>query len=96
MQFLLPILENLRSRIIEKNFLQLERILPVTDEFGRILEEPYDMELRHLHYYGGSRQLFQYSDWENLELAYNARNDLSHLRILELSSLEKIFNLEDS
>ena len=94
-QFLLPILENLRSQLIEKNFLQLKRILPVADEFGRILEEPYDMELRHLHHYGGSRQIFQYGDWENLELAYNARNDLSHLKILELSPLEKIFNLED-
>lgn len=92
-QFLLPALEQTRSQLIEKNFRQLEGILPKTDEFGKTLDTPWDMELRHLHHYGGNAQLFQYSDWEILELAYYARNDLSHLKIIELPELEKIFSL---
>lgn len=91
-QFLLPALEQIRSQLIEKNFLQLKKILPKTDEFGRTLDEPYDMELRHLHHYGGNAQIFQYDEWELLELAYEARNALSHLNTLEISQLEKIFN----
>ena len=91
-QFLLPSLEHIRSYLIEKNYLQLENILPKKDEFGKSLNEPYDMELRHLHHYGGGAQLFQYNDWELLEIAYDARNALSHLKIIELPALEKLFN----
>lgn len=91
-QFILPALEQIRGQLIEKNFLQLQNILPKKDEFGKILDDPYDMELRHLHHYGGNKQLFQYEDWELLELAYSARNTLSHWQAIELSQLEKIFN----
>ena len=94
-QFLLPALEQIRSRLIEKNFLQLKKILPQTDEFGKILDNAWDMELRHLHYYGGIYKIFTYDEWEILELAYFARNDLSHLKTLEISQLERIFNLTD-
>lgn len=92
-QFILPALEQIRSQLIEKNFIQLKKILPVKDEFGKILDNAWDMELRHLHYYGGNYKIFSYDEWEILELAYIARNDLSHLKNLELSQLEKIFNL---
>ena len=91
-QFLLPALEQIRGQFIEKNFLQLQRILPKTDEFGKTLDNPWDMELRHLHHYGGNYQIFQYSDWEILELAYSARNCLSHLQTMDIPQLEKIFN----
>lgn len=94
-QFLLPALEQIRSRLIEKNFSQLKKILPKTDEFGKILDNAWDMELRHLHYYGGNSKVFPYADWETLELAYLARNDLSHLKTLELPKLEKIFSLAE-
>lgn len=94
-QFLLPTLEQLRGRLIEKNFRQLKQILPVTDEFGKTLDDPWDMELRHLHYYGGKATVFQFSDWEMLETAYGARNDLSHLKIIDLAQIEKIFKLAD-
>ena len=94
-QFLLPALEQIRSNLIEENFSILKQILPVTDEFGKTLDNAWDMELRHLHYYGGSYRLFPYDEWEILEFAYNARNELSHLQTLENSQLEKIFNFVD-
>ena len=95
-QFLLPALEQIRSRLIEKNFIHLKKILPQTDEFGKIIDNAWDMELRHLHYYGGNYRIFPYSEWENLELAYFARNDLSHLKTVDLSQLEKIFSLVEN
>lgn len=94
-QFLLPALEHIRSEIIEKNYVQLESILPKKDEFGKKLNEPYDMELRHLHHYGGNEKIFPYDEWEILEMAYYARNSLSHLQLIELPELEKIFNFTD-
>ena len=92
-QFLLPTLEQVRGRLIEKYFRKLKSILPVKDEFGKIITDPWDMEYRHLHYYGGNAMLFQNGDWENLELAYRARNDISHLQSLERERVEKIFAL---
>ena len=94
-QFVSPALEQIRSNLIEKNYIPLRNILPVKDEFGKVLDNPWDMELRHLHYYGGSKKILEYSDWEILEIAYTARNELSHLKILDTAQLEKIFNLTD-
>ncbi len=95
-QFLLPELERIRGQLIEKNYARLKNILPVKDEFGKKIEEPLDMELRHLHYYGGKSQVFQTgNDWELLELAYTARNDLSHLKTIDLLRFERIFALAD-
>ena len=91
MQFLMPTLEQIRERLIRKSETLLRRILPKQDEFGTILEEPLDMELRHLHYYGGKYKIFPAEDWELLEFAYAARNDLSHLKKLELWDLERLF-----
>ena len=94
-QFLLPTLEQLRGKLIEKNFVRLRNILPVTDEFGKTLSDPWDMELRHLHFYGGSKLIFHIKDWELLELAYHARNELSHLVTIDLQRLEKLFAYAD-
>ena len=94
-QFLLPTLEQVRGRLIEKNYRQLKNILPVKDEFGKLILDPWDMELRHLHYYGGNALIFQSGDWENLELAYISRNEISHLDSLDRAKVEKIFALAD-
>lgn len=90
-QFLLPTLEQLRGKLIEKNFVRLRHILPVTDEFGKTLSDPWDMELRHLHFYGGNAMMFHPRDWDILELAYHARNELSHLLTVDLQRLERLF-----
>ena len=94
-QFLLPTLETLRGKLIEKNFVRLRHILPVTDEFGKTISDPWDMELRHLHFYGGNAMIFHVRDWEILELAYHARNDLSHLTTIDLPRLEKLFTFAE-
>lgn len=92
-QYLLPILEEVRGRLIEKNFRSLKSLLPVKDEFGKIISDPWDMELRHLHFFGGNARTFQLNEWENLELAYSTRNLISHLEIIEKDQIEKIFTL---
>ena len=94
-QFLLPTLEQLRGKLIEKNFVRLKNILPVTDEFGKTLNDPWDMELRHLHFYGGNAMIFHIRDWDILELAYQARNELSHLTTIDLQRLERLFSFAE-
>lgn len=94
-QFALPIVETVREKLIARNLNGLKDLLPVTDEFGKVLDDPWDMELRHLHYYGGNVKLFSQSDWDVLEIVYRARNDLSHLDLIDKDRLEKIFALSD-
>ena len=94
-QFALPIVETVREKLIARNLNGLKALLPVADEFGKVLDDPWDMELRHLHYYGGNVKLFSQTDWDVLELVYRARNDLSHLDMIDRDRLEKIFALTD-
>ena len=94
-QFALPIVETIRERLIERNQTALKKILPVADEFGKFLEDPLDMELRHLHFYGGGDKVFSQSDWELLETVYRIRNDLSHLFIIDTERLKHLFTLSD-
>ena len=94
-QFVLPIVETVREKLIAHNLVALKKLLPVADEFGKFLENPWDMELRHLHYYGGNDKVFSQMDWDMLELVYRVRNDLSHLDIIDVERLEKIFKLGD-
>ena len=94
-QFALPIVETVREKLIARNLPELKKLLPVTDEFGKTLNNPWDMELRHLHYYGGNVKVFSQSDWDVLELVYRTRNDLSHLDTIDKERLEKIFALTD-
>ena len=92
-QFALPIVETVRERLIARNQAALKKILPVADEFGKFLESPWDMELRHLHFYGGSNKLFTQTDWELLEMVYRIRNDLTHLFTVDTERLQKLFLL---
>ena len=92
-QFALPIVETVREELINRNINGLKKLLPVADEFGKFLENPLDMELRHLHYYGGGDKVFSQSDWDMLELVYRVRNDLSHLDTIDVERLERVFSL---
>ncbi|MBR2178891.1 MAG: hypothetical protein IJ862_00635 [Selenomonadaceae bacterium] len=94
-QFALPIVETIRERLIKRNQAALNKILPVADEFGKFLEDPLDMELRHLHFYGGGDKVFSQSDWELLETVYRIRNDLSHLFTIDTERLKHLFTLSD-
>ena len=51
-------------------------------------------EASNTHYYGGLNKIFSQNDWDNLELAYRVRNDLSHLESIEVERLEKVFALD--
>ena len=94
-QFALPIVETIRENLIDRNLSALKKILPVADEFGKFLDNPWDMELRHLHFYGGSAKIFSMADWDILELVYRIRNDLSHLDTIDFERLRKIFSLAE-
>ena len=92
-QFALPIVEKIREKLIEDNLQELQKLLPLKDEFGKTLENTWDMELRHLHYYGGKEKIFEKPYWDKLEFAYKIRNELSHLHSIDTERLSILFGL---
>ena len=87
-RFVLPITEKFRRYIIKKYEDTIVRCLPADDDFGNRLEVPQDMELRHLQHF------LRGKDDDLFKVAYNARNDLSHLGILSSDILDRLFSME--
>lgn len=95
MQHILPILEDVRRYLVQKYETMIEQILPQKDEYGKELERPTDLELRHLQHYLRGRGLFFHEkddDW--FQCAYQARNDISHLQVLPTDQLDKLFYIQ--
>ncbi|AIQ47764.1 hypothetical protein R70723_19095 [Paenibacillus sp. FSL R7-0273] len=95
-QTVFPIIEQERRKIIESYYHELLNVLPVTDEFGRKIELPEDLELRHIRYYylkinGGFKSN---KDNNTFKLIYNSRNDLAHLNLLSGQVIKSIFALK--
>jgi len=95
MQHILPILEDIRRYLVQKYETMIEQILPQKDEYGKELERPTDLELRHLqHYLRGQGLFFQEKDDDWFQCAYQARNDISHLQVLPTDQLDKLFYIQ--
>ena len=94
-QTVLPISENIRQTLIKNYGDELANILhtPVEDDFGNILNEPLDMELRHLRFYGAAEKFFRTTDWETLNFVCDIRNRLAHLKCLAPEEMERVFAL---
>ncbi|OMF45532.1 hypothetical protein BK136_09285 [Paenibacillus amylolyticus] len=94
-QTVFPIIEQERRRIIEFYYNELVTILPVTDEFGKKIKRPEDMELRHIRfYYLKTKEGLSKKDSDIFQLIYASRNDLAHLKILDGQELQIIFSLK--
>lgn len=95
MQHVLPILEDIRRYLVRKYETMIQQILPQQDEYGKELNRPTDLELRHLqHYLRGQGLFFQEKDDEWFQCAYQARNDISHLNVLPTDQLDKLFAIQ--
>ncbi|MEK3715825.1 hypothetical protein [Paenibacillus sp. FSL R7-0333] len=95
-QTVFPIIEQERRKIIDSYYQEFLNILPVTDEFGRKIDLPEDLELRHIRYYylkinGGFRSK---EDNDTFNLIYKSRNDLAHLNLLSGQVIKSICALK--
>ena len=97
-QIFLPIIEEIRQKLITNNWEKIENLLSTTktDEFGNVLQEPMDMELRHLKFYGlnVNSYFFNPADSNWFQIAYDARNALSHLKLLSPKAMDDLFDIE--
>lgn len=95
-QIFLPVIEKIRRYLITKYADEIKDLLPQKDEFNHEIKEPSDMELRHLQFYGRGKynNFFDHGDDDWFTAAYNARNDLSHLKLLDRETMDYLLDLE--
>lgn len=89
----LPVFERIRRYLVDTYRADLERIVStrIVDEFGHEITTPEDMELRHIQHYYVKNGGMDGTDLDLFHLAYNVRNDLSHMQCLPASRMDEIF-----
>lgn len=94
LRLLLPLLEDLRIALLEELAGPCAALLPFEDEFHNQYHAVWDMELRHLVHFRNSGALhIPPGVWNDLSLAYDARNKLTHqMRPLEFSLLRQVLD----
>ena len=76
-----PLIQIGRLQLCQHYARQIQAILPYKDDYGKTIEDASELELRHLVYLKRDLRLTQEDD-RRLRQLYDARNDLSHQRIL--------------
>ena len=97
LQLLLPLLEDVRVALLERNAGACRKLLPFEDEFHNRCGDLYQMELRHLLYFWGKGTLFlPPEEAGRVRLAQEARNKLLHeMRALDFPLLCRVLELTE-
>lgn len=89
-----PIIERMRKLYIKTYYGSFLTVLPQMDEFGKELDIPEAMELRHMWYYYFKMNGFRSKDDQHtFNLLYKARNSLAHLDVLSYDDVLEILKL---
>lgn len=87
-----PVIEEQRLKLIDGLGVRVNRILPFDDEYHNTFTKPHEVELRHLVFYKAQLTLSTVEQ-QLLDQLYEARNDLSHLRVLSEEQITGIAKL---
>lgn len=86
-----PALEEYRKRFVSKHRSDIRKNLPMRSKDGQTYSVPEDVELGALVYLVGCEKLFLPThEYDELVLYKAARNDLSHLKSLDIDVVRKI------
>ena len=87
-----PLIQLGRLQLCQKYHAEIQKILPFDDDYSTTVSDPCELELRHL-WYRKSDIGFSKSDSELLKKLYDARNDLSHQRILAYPLISSLIDM---
>ncbi len=92
-----PLIDIGRLKLISIFGKQIAGILPQRDDYGTEIDDVNEVELRHLVYFCHHDLLTITPRVKNvLYVLYNARNDISHLKLLSYDEIQRLFcALED-
>lgn len=86
-----PVLEDFREGFVKKHWRDIARNLPISSSSGEVYSAPEDVELGTLRFLADNRKITLSADEYNaLVLHTQARNDLSHLKSVDISIARKI------
>lgn len=94
---LFPLLEAHRFRYIYTNYDRLQRYLPLPDENGAVIHQPYDLEFGNLYYL--TRQVgtsFSREEAENIRICRSIRNLLAHNNLVPYEDVMHLLRMETS
>lgn len=86
-----PVLEDFREGFVKKHWRDISRNLPISSSSGESYAEPADVELGTLRFLADNWKItLTAEEHDVLILHTQARNDLSHLKSIDLSTVRKI------
>ena len=86
-----PIIENFRRCFVEKHSEAIQKELPITNSYGEERTQPNEVEIGTLEYMVCEKGItIPVEEHNKLHIYKQARNDLAHLKTLELEKIKEI------
>lgn len=91
-RMIFPLIERFRMQFIEDHYSDIEKNLPITNDFGEEMKVPEDVEIGLLYSLTnkGYIQMKDNAEFPKLRVCKEARNDLAHLNPLEFATVTMI------
>ena len=81
---ILPKAEEKRCELVDRLGSDISKLIPFSDDFGNKIENPDEVELRHMVYFYNAGELeIREDDRRELFFFYNIRNDVAHRKLIE-------------
>ncbi|MGN1250925.1 MAG: hypothetical protein ACI4XW_12695 [Candidatus Spyradocola sp.] len=91
-----PLIDIGRLKLISIFRKRIEAILPQRDDYGNVLEDVNDVELRHLVHLSNQGLLpLAPNERNSLHCLYEARNEISHLNPLSFGKIQELLGVLD-
>ena len=93
-KIIFPLIEDYREYLIEHNIEQIKLCLPFKTNHGEEYNIPSEVEIGTLCFWSKNEKIsISDIERERLEMFKNTRNDLAHLRILDIAKIQKCFDV---
>ena len=92
LRMIFPIVERFRMQFVNAHRSDIEKELPITNDFGEVMSVPEDVEIGLLYTLtkNGAIQMKDNAEFPKLRVFKQARNDLAHLNLLTYETVAEI------
>jgi len=88
-----PVIERYRTRFITDNYDRIKSLLPIENNIGEDITEPYDVEIGGLRYMVQNKGLgVENSVWKDLKFFHDSRNKIAHNGIISYKEVKRILS----
>lgn len=87
-----PILEEFRVNIIDQYRKDLKALLLVANDLDQDTKDENELEIGSIYFLNGKDHFIDYVNYQRLEVAHDARNNLAHLKTVEYQQVKEILS----